>query len=89
MPLNLGGSTLCMTAHSLQSPKSFSLTVRVVTGNAKPKHSMTGPISKKHSGQRLELRTGRQVNYIEEAATEERAVGQARDTPMVPAGRWM
>lgn len=47
-----------MTAHSLQSPDSFSLTVRVVTGNAKPKHNMTGPISKKHSGQRLELRRG-------------------------------
>lgn len=78
-----------MTAHNLQSPNSFSLTVRVVTANAKPKHSMTGPISKKHSGQRLELRTGRQVNDIGEASAEERAVGQARDTPTAPAGRWM
>lgn len=76
---------------SSQPPKSqeFLSHCTVVTGNAKPKHSMTGPISKKHSGQTLELRTGRQVNYIEEVATEERAVGQARDTPKAPAGRWV
>lgn len=44
----------------------------VVTGNAKLKHSMTGPISKKYSVQGLELGKGRQVGCTGEGRQQKR-----------------